>query len=57
MNIDDMRLRFEADIDSFVSHWKTMSDLEPTNYPAEMDEQEWYEQFLAYLPVWGGIEQ
>ena len=51
MNIDEMQLQLVEDIASFVSYWVAMSKLDPANYPAEMDEQVWYEQFLTYLSV------
>jgi hypothetical protein len=48
MNIYDYRDTMVALLNEFVEYWTTMEEDQPSNFPREMPEPEWDEQFLAY---------
>jgi hypothetical protein len=49
MNIQEYRDKLKLSIDAFVEYWYDMSEDHPSNYPYEMDEVDWDEQFFAYV--------
>jgi hypothetical protein len=49
MNIQDYRDKLKESIDAFVEYWYDMSEDHPSNYPYEMDEVDWDEQFFAFV--------
>lgn len=36
-------------VDAFDGMFKNNNRVDPKNYPVEMDEVDWYEQFAAYM--------
>jgi hypothetical protein len=49
MNIFDYSDKLKDKVGAFVDYWKDMSEDYPSNYPYEMDEVDWDEQFFAFV--------
>lgn len=52
MTLDEFKASLEGDIETFVTDWK-LSHANPHNdpehWPLEMDEGDWYDQFLMWM--------
>jgi len=36
-------------IDSFSIHWEIENEVNPSDFPMEMDEGDWFEQLLTHI--------
>jgi hypothetical protein len=57
MNIEDKKILlseytgFEAELAEFKEYWSTRSTESPEEYPRELTQSEWDEQFQSYIGV------
>lgn len=49
MTVDEYRHELLACVEHFVDHWRAEMKKNPSQWPKEMDEGEWYEQFLMFM--------
>ena len=48
MNIDQFRTSNIKTLDDFINMWMAKNKVNPKDWPLEMREGEWFEQFLAF---------
>jgi hypothetical protein len=53
MTLDEFVKLMKLDVDNFKSEWVLNRSSDPNLYPMEMDEADWYEQFVAHIQMIG----
>ena len=48
MTIEDFVASIRGDIAKFEANWKAQAKVDPKNWPAVMNEGDWYDQFLIF---------
>ena len=49
MTIDEFSLAMRVALVTFAGHWKFMHEGSPELWPLELTEEEWHDQWIAYL--------
>ena len=49
MNLDEFIKSLSADLAAFKANWKVQRRESPEQFPAEMAEGDWFEQFLFFI--------
>ena len=49
MNLQEFKKTIEDDLSSFEQFWKDEGEKEPKNFPEELKEGDWFEQFLMFI--------
>lgn len=49
MNVNDFGGTLHKIAELFVRYWNEKHQSDPNNFPQDLDEQEWWEQYYAWL--------
>ncbi len=49
MTLEEFKSTMKADLDRFVQHYEAGHATDPQNWPAQMGEGDWYDQFLIFM--------
>jgi len=55
ISLDQFTAITKNEVEAFKNHWGAERSKDPKNWPLEMSEGDWFEQFLAFLSTQGKI--